>query len=122
MVTIIIKSISAVFILSILIASNSFAAQPQVTINEVMVDFNSQSISIMGENFDIGPNSTTVSLGGFGNLNITINSSNLLVADLPNGISPGDYLLSVSSGPGPRKNAEESITIGAQGPQGDVGD
>ena len=121
----IINSTVAVFILFImvtLIASSAVAQKPQVTINEVMVDFDSQSISIMGENFDIGPNPTTVSLGGFGNLNITTNTSNLLMADLPNGVPAGDYLLSVSSGPGPKKNAQQSITIGAQGPQGDMGD
>jgi hypothetical protein len=57
----ILKSISAVFVLFIvmtLIASQAFAAQPEVTITEVMVDFDSQSISITGENFDIGPNPT----------------------------------------------------------------
>jgi Collagen triple helix repeat (20 copies)/Protein of unknown function (DUF1554) len=117
------KSVFAVVTFSILIASHTFAAQPEVTIAEVMVDFDSQTISIMGANFDIGPDPTTVSLGGFGNLNITTNTSNLLVVDFPaGGIPEGDYLLSVSSGPGARKNAEESLTIGAQGPQGDMGD
>jgi len=116
------NSISAVFILFVLIASSALAQKPQVTITEVMVDFDSQSISITGENFNIGPNPTTVSLGGFGNPNITTNSSNLLIVDLPNGIPAGDYLLSVSSGPGPKKNDQQSITIGAQGPEGEMGD
>jgi len=118
----IIKSISAVFILSILIASHAFAAQPKVTIAEVMVDFDSQTISIMGENFDIGPNPTTVSLGGLSNLNITTNTSTQLVVDLPVGIPEGVYTLAVSSGPGQRKNDQQSLTVGAQGPQGDMGD
>ncbi len=104
MSTSIFKSISAVFVLSLLIASSALAQKPQVTIIEVMVDYDSQTISIMGANFDIGPNSTTVSLGGFGNLNITTNTSNLLVVDFPaGGIPEGDYLLGVSSGPGGEK-------------------
>ncbi len=117
------QSIGAFFILSILIASHSFAAQPEVTITEVFVNFDNETISFSGENFNLGPNPTTVSLGGFGNLNITTNTPTLLVADFPNGGLPaGDYLLQVSSGPGPRKNAQQSITIGAQGPPGDMGD
>jgi hypothetical protein len=105
-----------------LIASHAFAAQPKVTIAEVMVDFDSQTISIMGENFDIEPNPTTVSLGGLSNLNITTNTSTQLVVDLPVGIPEGVYTLAVSSGPGQRKNDQQSLTVGAQGPQGDMGD
>ncbi|MCH7950694.1 MAG: hypothetical protein IH875_09505 [Candidatus Dadabacteria bacterium] len=123
MSTKIIKSISAVFILSILIASHALAAQPQVTINGVMVDFDNQTISISGENFDIRPNPTTVSLSGFGNLNIVSNTGDMLVVDFPaGGIPEGDYTLAVSSGPGARKNDEVPLTVGAQGPQGDMGD
>ena len=92
------------------------AQKPQVTINEVMVDFDSQSISIMGENFDIGPNPTTASLGGFGNLNIISNDGSTIVAELPPGISAGDYTLFVSSGPGPKKNDQQSITNGQNNP------
>jgi len=118
----IIKSVCSVFIFLFLIASSALAAQPEVTILTVSVDLDAQTITVTGENFDIGPDPTTVSLGGFGNLNITTNTGNLIIADLPGGIPAGDYVLSVSSGPGKRKNDEKSITIGAQGPQGDMGD
>ncbi|GJM14917.1 MAG: hypothetical protein DHS20C13_02440 [Thermodesulfobacteriota bacterium] len=122
----IIKSISAVLVLFVfmtLIASSAFAARQRVTITEVFVNFDTQSISIMGENFDFRSQPTTVSLGGFGNLNITTDTPTLLVVDFPDeGIPQGDYLLKVSTGLGPRKNAQQSITIGAQGPQGDQGD
>ncbi|GJM14916.1 MAG: hypothetical protein DHS20C13_02430 [Thermodesulfobacteriota bacterium] len=122
----IIKSISAVLVLFVfmtLIASSAFAARQRITITEVFVNFDTQSISIMGENFDFRSQPTTVSLGGFGNLNITTETPTLIVVDFPDGgIPQGDYLLKVSTGLGPRKNAQQSITIGAQGPQGDMGD
>ncbi len=105
------------------ISTQAFAAQPEVTILEVFVDYDNKTMAIMGENFDIGPDRTTVSLGVYGNLNITTNISTLLVVDFPAiGLQEGVYPLAVSSGPGPRKNDEESITIGAQGPQGEMGD
>jgi len=118
----IIKSISAVFILFVLIASSALAQKPQVNILMVSVDFDAQTMTITGENFNIGPNPTTASLGGFGNLNIISNDSSTIVAELPPGISAGDYTLFVSSGPGPKKNDQQSITIGAQGPEGEMGD
>ena len=118
----IIKSIGAVFILSIMIASSALAQKPQVNILAVSVDFDAQTMTINGENFNIGPNPTTASLGGFGNLNIISNDGSTIVAELPPGISAGDYTLFVSSGPGPKKNDQQSITIGAQGPEGDMGD
>ncbi len=116
------KSVCAVFILSILIASSALAQKPQVNILTVSVDFDAQTMTITGENFNIGPNPTTASLGGFGNLNIISNDGSTIVAELPPGISAGDYTLFVSSGPGPKKNDQQSITIGAQGPEGEMGD
>ena len=117
------KSVCAVFILSILIATSAFAQKPQVKILSVSVDFATETISITGENFNIGPNPTTVSLGGFENLNILSNDGKMIVVDFPAGDIPsGDYTLFVSSGPGPKKNDQQSITIGAQGPEGEMGD
>jgi len=117
------KPIGAVIIFSIIFSGQALAAKPIVNITEVDINYDTETISIKGENFDIGPNPTTVSLGEYGNLNITTNNSNLLIAEFPNGgIPAGDYTLKVSSGPGPRKNDEESITVGAQGPQGDMGE
>lgn len=118
-----IKSVlcSTLFLL-LVISTQTFAAQPEVTITEIFVDNDNKQIVIMGENFDIGPDPTTVSFGGFGNLNITTNTSTLLVVDFPaEGLQEGIYPLAVSSGPGARKNDEAIITIGAQGPQGGMG-
>ena len=116
-------SITTVFIVILLVASSAIAQKPEVNILEVSVDFDSQIFSITGENFNIGPNPTTVSLGGYGNLNILSNTGNTVVVDFPGGgIPPGNYTLFVSSGPGQKKNDLENITIGSQGPQGDMGD
>ena len=69
----------------------------------------------MGQNFDLGPNALEVSLGNFGNLNIITHEPDLIVVELPQGGVPaGDYLLKVSSGPEPKKNAERTVTFGAQ--------
>jgi len=117
-----IKSLSIAVVFTLLIASSALAQKPEVTIISVSVDFASEIITITGENFNIGPNSTTVSLGAFGNLNILSNDGSTIVVEFPpGGIPAGDYVLLVSSGPGPRKNDEQSITIGNQGPQGEEG-
>ena len=82
----------------------------------------SQNLTIMGENFNLGPNELQVTLGDFGNLNITTESPNLIVVDFPaGGLPEGDYLLTVFSGPGPRKNADHIVTVGATGPEGPGG-
>ena len=101
----------------------TLAQQPEVTITEVFVDFDSGLIEIVGQNFDLGPDALTVTLGSFGSLNIITEQADLIVVEFPEGGLPtGDYLLKVSSGPGQRKNDQRTITIGAQGPQGDQGD
>lgn len=121
----ILKSTVAVFVLfafMTMITTGALAQKPEVNIQTVSVDFDTGQMTITGENFNIGPNPTTASLGGFGNLNIISNNGSTIVAELPDGIPSGDYTLAVSSGPGQRKNDQQSITIGAQGPEGDMGD
>ena len=104
--------------LLLVISTQAFAAQPEVTITEVYVDYDYKTIAIKGKNFDLGPDPTTVSLGGFGgfvNLHITTNTSTLLVVDFPSvGLQEGVYTLAVRSGPGRRKKDTESITIKSQ--------
>ena len=75
----------------------------------------------MGENFDLGPNALQVTLGNFGNLVINSADANMIVAAFPAGLVDGDYLLTVFSGPGPRKNADHIVTVGATGPEGPSG-
>ena len=74
------------------------AAQPQVTITEVFVDYDAGLIEISGENFNLGPDQLIVSLGNFGNLTIITHEANFIVVEFPDSeIPPGDYLLKVSS-------------------------
>jgi len=115
--------ICGTFVLLLVISTHAFAAQPEVTITEVFVDFETETIAIMGNNFDLGPDPLTVTLGTFGSLNIIAASPNLIVVDFPvGGLLVGDFLLKVSSGPGPRKNDEHIVTVGAVGPEGPEGE
>jgi len=108
--------------LLLVISSQAFAQQLEVNITEVFVDFDTMTIQIMGENFDLGPNPLTVTLGNFGSLNIIAADANMIVVDFPvGGLPEGDYLLTVFSGPGPRKNADHIVTVGATGPEGPEG-
>jgi len=113
--------ISSLLTLLIVISTQVFAAKPEVSITEVFVNFDNETFEIMGENFDLGPNTLNVTFGSFGSLNIIFADSNLIVAEFPDGLVPADYLLKVSSGPGPRKNADHIVTVGATGPEGPEG-
>jgi len=114
--------ICGTLVLLLLIFTQAFAAQPEVTITEVFVDFDTMTIQIMGENFDLGPNPLTVTLGNFGSLNIIAADPNLIVVDFPvGGLPERDYLLTAFSGPGPRKNDDHIVTVGAEGPSGPAG-
>jgi len=85
--------ICGTLVLLLLIFTQAFAAQPEVTITEVFVDFDTMTIQIMGENFDLGPNPLTVTLGNFGSLNIIAADPNLIVVDFPvGGLPERDYL------------------------------
>ncbi len=113
--------ICGTFVLLLAISTQAFAAQPQVNITEVFPNFNDKTFEIMGENFDLGPNALQVTLGNFGNLVIISADANMIVAAFPEGLVDGDFLLKVSSGPGPRKNDEHIVTVGATGPEGPGG-
>lgn len=70
----------------------------------------------------MGPNPLQVTLGVFGNLNIVTEEPELIIVDFPDGGLPtGEYLLTVFSGPGPRKNSDHIVTVGAAGPEGPTG-
>jgi len=113
--------ICGTLVLLLLISTQAQAAQPEVNITEVFVDFETETIAIMGENFDLGPDPLTVTLGDFGSLNIITADPNLIVVGFPDGLVSADYLLTVSSGPGPRKNDDHIVTVGATGPEGAEG-
>jgi len=108
-------------VLLLVISTHAIAQQPEVNITEVFVNFDNGTFEILGENFDLGPNKLQVTLGNYGNLVIISADANMIVAGFPEGLVPADYLLTVFSGPGPRKNDEHIVTVGATGPEGAEG-
>jgi len=114
--------IYSTLVLLLVISSQAFAAQPEVTITEVFVNFDNETFEIVGANFDLGPNELQVTLGNFGNLVIISADANMIVAAFPAGLVDGDYLLTVFSGPGKRKNDDHIVTVGATGPEGPEGE
>jgi cysteine-rich repeat protein len=104
------------------------AANPnQLLILHAEVDLMDEAIHIVGGNFIQNANDVPV---------VTLDGSELMVlgfteaditAQLPPGLAPGSYLLTVSRGSGNVKNDAFSVTIGAvgptgpEGPQGEVG-
>jgi len=113
--------ICGTFVLFLVISTHAFAQQPEVNITEVFVNFDNGTFEIMGDNFDLGPNALVVTLGNFGSLSISFADANLIVVGFPDGLVPADYLLTVSSGPGTRKNDDHIVTVGDTGPIGDTG-
>jgi len=108
-------------VLLLVISTHAIAQQPEVNITEVFVNFDNGTFEILGENFDLGPNELQVTLGNFGSLVISFADANLIVVGFPEGLVPADYLLTVFSGPGPRKNDDHIVTVGATGPEGPEG-
>ena len=108
----------AAFLLSIaLIGPPTWAKPPggHLNITEVFVD--ATELIIKREDFDIGA-PVVGTLGEFGQLTVTSVIPPEIKADLPVGIAPGDYLLTVSTGNGQSQNDEYDLTIGAAGSQG----
>ena len=107
----------------------ALAAKPDPTppgghlnITEVFVnlaDLSNPIFNISGEDLDFG-GPLTVTLGGFGPLDITSADGTLIVAELPlsGPIPDGDYLLTVSRGTGQSHNDEYDLTVGTGGSQG----
>jgi len=124
-----IGSMILVAIALLMVGQSVLAAKPgppggHLNITEVFVDNsnNPTSITVMGEDFDFGSGPLVVTLGEFGALSITSADATLIVASLPTGIVPGDYLLTVSTGNGQSQNDEYDLTLGAVGPTGATGD
>jgi len=90
---------------------------PEIT--EVTVSLSSNTVSIIGKDFDahVAP---TVILGTTG-LIVSSFSATEIVAKLPAGISAGDYLLTVSTGHRDHPVLRQYLTIGAADPPGSQG-
>lgn len=93
----------------------------QILIRTVYIDFDASTIRILGENL-VDAQSPDVRLGGYPEpLTILHHSPHSIEAKLPAGIRDGDYLLTVSTGRGTRRNDAYDLTIGAEGPEGPEG-
>jgi hypothetical protein len=116
--------VGGALLLSMAVVEHSvLAANKGLQIESVFVDFDAETITINGQNF-IDRDPPVVTLGGFGELMVLGFTGVEIVAQLPLDIPDGDYLLSVSTGNGPRRNDEYDLTIGAvglEGPQGEPG-
>ncbi len=110
-----------IFAISYHLKVSALPVEGGVTINEVFVDFQNETITILGANFTPTGNLKVI-LGEFGNLTIVSANSNTIVVDFPSqGLSEGDYLLTVSVGTSQSKTEDYNLTIGAVGPQGEPG-
>jgi len=104
------------------------AAPPggHVVITEVVVDSGASTLEITGADFDFGQD-LTVTLGEIGDVTSFCTADftppQTILCDFSGtGLPPaGDYLLTVSTGPGQSKNAEYDLTLGAAGPAGPPG-
>jgi microcystin-dependent protein len=85
-----------------------------------IVPGNPDTLLIMGNDFDFGK-PLAVELGDLGALVIVSATATQIVAELPDGLPYGDYLVTVSTGKGQSQNDEYDLTLGAVGPQGETG-
>ena len=91
---------------------------PQLLVEQVFIDFDEATLTILGRNFDNG-GWPAVTLGDF-DLFVERFNSTEVVAHLPGGVDlVGDYLLTVTTGHGVKNHDSYGLTIGAVGPKGD---
>lgn len=102
------------------VGTPAFAAKPDLIIEIVDVDFQTNIIYIYGENFTNG-GTPTVTLGG-SPLTVQSYISTEIRAILPLNTPDGSYLLKVVTGNASTQSGEFNVAIGAVGPQGLQGD
>jgi hypothetical protein len=105
---------------AIAFAANAAAAEwrPQLRIDRVEVDEASAQIRITGVHF--GTEEPTVTLDGT-LLHVISYGPTEITASLAGGLTPGSYLLTVSTGRSNRDEDTFSVAFGAVGPQGPQG-
>jgi len=93
----------------------------KLSLSGVKVDLDNNLLLIQGSNFDNG-NTPVVSLGDLGELlEISPYTPTMIQTNLPLGLPDGDYRLVVSTGPNEGQSIGYDLTIGAVGPQGEIG-
>lgn len=109
--------------LVIAVGTPAFAGKPapipQLIIEFVYVDFQSNLLAIEGENFNNG-GTPVVTLGGV-QLTVNVYNSGVISTIFPTDTSYGSYLLKVATGTASTQVGEFNVTIGAEGPQGPAG-
>ncbi len=98
------------------------AAQSQLTVTNVEVDYTSGEMFVYGRHFSSG-RPILVSLADLP-LTVKHHQDTVIVVLVPSNFlrSPGAYLLTVSLGANPHLNDSFDVTLGAVGPQGPKGD
>ena len=95
-------------------------ADTGLVITRVSVNFDQRALLVEGRNFDTG--STPVVLLGEAVLEVRHYTTNAIAAVLPDGITAGDYLLTVTTGNAVKQTDRYDLTIGAVGPRGQQGE
>jgi hypothetical protein len=93
---------------------------PQLLIVEVFVNFINENITINGDNFTNG-DEPDITLGNQ-DINVISYSDNEIITELPQNITDGDYLMTVTTGSSNQNFGSYNLTIGAVGPEGPKGD
>ncbi len=101
------------------VASATFGLRMQ---NAIVIESDSEEpdqLVITGRNFNIG-GTLHLSLGGTP-LEVLDRSANVILAEIPHDILPGNYVLVAWSGRGRVREDSMDVTIGAVGPEGPAG-
>ena len=102
------------------VLAGSKPSTPQLRISSVHQDFTGPLCAISVSGFNFGEDVPAVDVGGIP-LEVLSNSDAEILADIDCGVPPGDYLLVVTRGPSSTDYDAISLTLGAVGPQGEVG-
>jgi hypothetical protein len=106
------------FVVGAVPAAATPGSTPQLVIGSATADFTAGTLTIGGANF--GDSQPAVTLNGVP-LVVASSSPTEIVADLPEHVGPGSYLLTVSRGPATTQFDTFSVTLGAVGPTGPTG-
>jgi len=103
--------------LLLVVSASRFAAQgAAVVITSAAPDVNQTILFINGVNFAAG---ATAFLAGSQIFGVVVAASGeSMIAQLPQAMPPGSYLLQVTNGPAPGQSAAFVVTLGDAGPQG----
>jgi hypothetical protein len=109
-------------LLVLLLGTVTGGEKPQLVILSAQADQTSGTMLIQGQNFLGKSKDDSVVTLAENPLTIHSVSDTEIWAELPAGVTPGSYLLTVSRGQGSVKNDSFNLTIGAVGPAGPQGE